>query len=86
MVNPSDVLEVKNASPSLCVTSRFMVHQKQPENVEYFKYFGSMTTNNAKCTREIKSRVAMAKATFNEKKTLFRSKLDLNLRKELVKC
>jgi hypothetical protein len=28
----------------------------------------------------------MAKLTFNEKKTLFTSKLDLNLRKKLVKC
>jgi hypothetical protein len=28
----------------------------------------------------------MAKAAFNKKKTLFTSKLDLNLRKELVKC
>jgi hypothetical protein len=35
---------------------------------------------------EIKSRIAMAKAAFNKKKTLFTSKLDLNLRKKLVKC
>jgi len=34
---------------------------------------------------EIKSRIAMAKAAFNKKKTRFTSKLDLNLRKKLVK-
>jgi hypothetical protein len=28
----------------------------------------------------------MAKASFNKKKTLFTRKLDLNLRKKLVKC
>jgi len=28
----------------------------------------------------------MAKAAFHKKKTLFTSKLDLNLRKKLVKC
>ena len=28
----------------------------------------------------------MAKAAFNKKKTLFTSKLDLNMRKKLVKC
>ena len=28
----------------------------------------------------------MAKAVFNKKKTVFTSKLDLNLRKKLVKC
>jgi len=28
----------------------------------------------------------MAKAAFNKKKTIFTSKLDLNLRKKIVKC
>jgi len=39
-----------------------------------------------RCACEIKSRIAMAKAAFNKKNTLFTSKLDLNLRKKLVKC
>jgi hypothetical protein len=34
----------------------------------------------------IKARIAMAKAAFNKKTTLFTSKLDLELRKKLVKC
>jgi hypothetical protein len=38
------------------------------------------------CTREIKARIAMAKATFNKKNTFFTSKLDLELRRKLVKC
>jgi hypothetical protein len=57
-----------------------MIDQKQLENVEYFSYLGSMITNDARCTREIKSRIAIAKAAFNKKKKLFTSKLDLNLR------
>jgi hypothetical protein len=36
--------------------------------------------------REIKARIAMAKEAFNKRKTLFTSKLDLELRKKLVKC
>jgi hypothetical protein len=52
-----------------------MTDQKQLEYVEYFNYFGSMITNDARCTREIKSRIAMAKAAFNKKKTLFTNKL-----------
>jgi len=36
--------------------------------------------------REIKFRMAMAKATFNKKKTIFTSKLDSNVRKKLLKC
>ena len=63
-----------------------MIDQKQLENVECFKYLGSMLANDGRCTREIKSRIAMAKAAFSKKKTLFTSKLDLNLRKKLVKC
>ena len=63
-----------------------MIDQKQLENVEYFKYLGSVLTNDGRCTCEIKSRIAMAKAAFNKKKTLFTSKLDLNLRKKLIKC
>ena len=64
----------------------FCQNQKQLENVEYFKYLGSILTKDGRCTCEIKSRIAMAKAVFNKKKTLFTSKLDLNLRKRLVKC
>jgi hypothetical protein len=37
------------------------------------------------CTCEIKCKIAMAKATFNKKKTFFTSTLDLELRKKLVK-
>ena len=63
-----------------------MIDQKQLENVECFKYLVSMLTSDGRCIREIKSRIAMAKATFSKKKTLFTSKLDLNLRKKLIKC
>jgi hypothetical protein len=39
-----------------------------------------------RCTCEIKSRIAMAKSAFNKKRVLFTSKMDLELRKKLVKC
>ena len=48
-----------------------MIDQKQLENVKYFKYLGSILTNDGRCTCEIKSRITMAKAAFNKKKTLF---------------
>ena len=50
---------------------RIMIGQKQLQNVESFKYLGSMLTNDGSCTCEIKSRIAMAKAAFNKKKVLF---------------
>ena len=55
-------------------------------NVEYFSCLGSVTTNDPRCTREIKFRIAMAKAAFNRKMTIFTCKLDLSLRMKLLKC
>jgi hypothetical protein len=45
-----------------------------------------MIANDETCTREIKARIAITKAAFSKKKTPFTSKLDLELRKKLVKC
>jgi hypothetical protein len=39
------------------------IGQKQLENVECFKYLGSILTKDGRCMQEIKSRIAMAKAT-----------------------
>jgi len=38
-----------------------MIDQKQLENVECFKCLGSLLTNDERCIREIRSRIAMAK-------------------------
>jgi len=42
---------------------------------------GSLTTDDPRCTSEIKTGIAVAKAAFNKKKTLSISTLDLNLRR-----
>jgi hypothetical protein len=65
---------------------KIIIGQKQLENVESFKYFGSILTSDGRCTCEIKCKIAMAKAVFNKKRNLFTSTLDLELRKKLVKC
>ena len=54
--------------------------------MESFRYLPSMSTNDGRCTCEIKPRIAMAKAAFNKKSALFTNTLDLKLRKKLVKC
>ena len=63
-----------------------MIDQKQLENVESFKYLGSILTKDGRCTCEIKCRIAMAKAAFNKKRTLFTSTMYLEMKKTLVKC
>jgi len=54
--------------------------------MKYFNYLGSVITNDERCTREIKTRISVAKAALNKKETIFTSKLDLNLRKRLRNC
>jgi hypothetical protein len=65
---------------------KILIEQKRLENVESFKYLGSILTNGGRCTCEIECSIAMAKAAFNKKRTLFTSTLDLELRRKLVKC
>jgi hypothetical protein len=43
-----------------------MIDLRRPEIVKYFKYLGSMTTDDIRCTLQIKSRIAMAKAESNK--------------------
>jgi hypothetical protein len=49
---------------------QIIIDQKQPENVEYFNYFGILITNEATYTGEIKSGVATTKSAFKTKKTV----------------
>jgi len=63
-----------------------MTGQKQPENVQYFKYLRSRISNAATTTRDGKSVTALAKEAFNKKEVLYIIKLDKFLRAELVMC
>jgi len=65
--------------------AHIVMDHKQLENVEYFIYFGSMITLDARCARESKSRIAMNPKQRSARKTLFTNNLDINLRKQLVK-
>jgi len=46
---------------------QMMKHQKHLENVEYFSCLSCMIIKDARCKREIKSKMAMAKAAFYKK-------------------
>jgi len=67
------VMEVNTDTTKVIRISRqlskiqIMIDQKQPKNVEYFNYFGSLITSDATCTCEIRSRIAMAKAVLYKK-------------------
>jgi hypothetical protein len=65
------------------ISNAYYDRLKTDGNLEHLNYWCSMITNDTRNIYEIKSRTAMTKAAFNKKKTLFTSKLDLNLRKKL---
>jgi hypothetical protein len=60
-----------------------MIDKKQLENVEYFKYLGSMVTGDESCAWEIKSRIPKRTAVFNKKP--FHQQIGLNFTKETGK-
>jgi len=64
---------------------KIMIDHKQLENVECLKYLGSMLINDGRCTREIKSRIAMVKAAFNKKRALSTSRWRLKIEEETSK-
>jgi len=52
-----------------------MTDQKQLDNVEYFNYSGSLTTNDARCTRELQPGLPWQKQ-HSTRRRLFISKMD----------
>ena len=44
------------------------------EQVDYFKYLGSTITNNGECTNGIRTRITLAKAAFNSRRSLLTGK------------
>ena len=63
--------------------AQITIEQEQPENMNRLC---GLIINDARRTREIKSTIAMAKAAFNRKTTLFTSKFYFSLRKKLAQC
>jgi hypothetical protein len=48
-----------------------MRDQQQLEDVEYFSHMDSTITNDARCTREVKFRIATEKGASRKKENLF---------------
>ena len=63
-----------------------MLKIKIYKTINHFKYLGSVLTRDGYCTREIKMRIAIAKEAFNRKMSLLKSKLNIELKKKLVRC
>jgi uncharacterized alpha-E superfamily protein len=66
VTNVKNVLGNENLKATICTAENDRT--KITENAEYLKYWDSMITNDARCTREIKCRIAVANVAFNKKK------------------
>jgi len=56
------------------------------EQVRQFRYSGNLISEDGYCTKEIQSRTEMANKVFMEKKKLFTGKMNLKLKKRIMKC
>jgi len=56
------------------------------EQVTQFKYLGSIISSYGYCGKDIRSRIVMGKQAFGNKKRLLTGKMNLDLKKKIVKC
>jgi len=56
------------------------------EQIHEFCYLGSLLTENAHCYKEIKKRIAIAKAAFTRRGELLRGNISKDLKKRMVKA
>jgi len=50
-----------------------------------FVYLGSLVTEDGRCMKEVRRRIALGKTAFSKKKELLRGSLSLGLKKRMVK-
>ena len=62
-----------------------MIDQKQLENVECFKYLGSLLTNDGRCTCEIKCRYCHGKSCIQQEEDSFYQQIGLKFKEETNK-
>ena len=62
------------------------VNNRELKEFDYFKYLGNVLTRDGYCTKKIKMRIVTAKEAFNRKMSLLTSKLNIELKKKLVRC
>ena len=64
---------------------RISINGQILEQVTEFKYLGSVLCESGRCSKEIRTRIGMAKNAFMKRKELFTRSINLNLKKRLVK-
>ena len=66
-------------------TVSIIVEGQRVEQVERFKYLGSVITEDGRCIKEVKQRIGMAKDSFNKRKELLIKSMSKGLKKRMIK-
>ena len=75
-----------SVSPISYYSNGYNINNRYLKEVDHFKYLGSVLTRDGYYTRENMSRIAIAKEAFNRQISLLTSKLNIGLKKKLVRC
>ena len=65
---------------------KIVIDGKEVEQVDKFKYLGSMLTEDLKAMMDIKVRVAMTKEAFSKRREILVRKMSKKTKKRIVKC
>ena len=64
---------------------KITINGKLLKRKNQFRYLGSVISRNAKCTNDIKQRIAQAKAQFTKRRELLSREIKLETRKRILK-
>ena len=64
---------------------KILIEGHKLDEVEQLVYLGSLVTEDGRCTKEVRRRIALDKTAFSKRKELLRGSLSLGLKKRIVK-
>ena len=66
-------------------TVSIIVEGQRVEQVERFKYLGSVITEDGRCIEDVKQRIGMANDAFNKRKELLTKSMSKGFKKRMIK-
>src|SRR6218665_2489131 len=81
-IKKTKVLKISKGKDTMV---RINIGGKEIEQVKEFWYLGSVITTDAKCHREIRTRIAIGKEAFSKRRELLRGKVNRTLKIRMIK-
>lgn len=86
-INCSKTKSMVISKTTLKPQCRLKIEDERIEEVEHFKYLGSIITSDVRCKKEVKIRIAIAKHKFQEMHSIFVNRnLSMKIKTRLLKC